>query len=280
MKLFSKYLSYLKPKMPFKQPTRLNKEHADHLIKNVDNFLFDCDGVIWNWPKPIEGAVEFINKLKKMEKKCFFITNNSTKTREMVMELLVKIGILNVTLDDIVSTSWVLARYLESINFKDRVFAIGSPAMAAELNKANIDHIGIGPNHHEIPDPANFDYAKLVKLDPKVKCVVVGFDHYFNYPKMVMATSYAHKNEECLFIATNDDAQFPTGTSNIIIPGTGSFVNAMKTSIGRNPIILGKPHKTMWEVLEKIHNLDAKRSCMIGDRLDTGKEIIKRIIWC
>jgi ribonucleotide monophosphatase NagD (HAD superfamily) len=46
-------------------------------------------------------------------------------------------------------------------------------------------------------------------------------------------------------------------------------VNALRTSIGRDPIILGKPHKTMWDVLGKVHQLDPARSCMIGDRLDT-----------
>jgi phosphoglycolate phosphatase len=33
--------------------------------------------------------------------------------------------------------------------------------------------------------------------------------------------------------------------------------------------MLGKPSKTMWDVLVDQHGLDAKRSCMIGDRLDT-----------
>lgn len=47
------------------------------------------------------------------------------------------------------------------------------------------------------------------------------------------------------------------------------MVNAVKTSVGREPLILGKPYRTMWDVLQKEHNLDAARSCMIGDRLDT-----------
>lgn len=87
---------------------------------------------------------------------------------------------------------------------------------------------------------------------------------------MVEATTYAHKVKDCLFIATNDDAVLPTGPeSSVVIPGTGTFVNAMKTSIGREPITLGKPYPTMWEVLAKTHCLDPYRSCMIGDRLDT-----------
>jgi 4-nitrophenyl phosphatase len=40
-------------------------------------------------------------------------------------------------------------------------------------------------------------------------------------------------------------------------------------STGRNPIVLGKPHATMLEVILNVHHLDPKRTCMIGDRLDT-----------
>ena len=256
--------------MSSKLSRRLDDVIGKRLIEEIDNFLFDCDGVIWNWPVPIPGSVECINKLKSLGKKCFFITNNSTKTRQSVIDMLQKIGIENVTRDDVVCTAWILAEYLKSIDFEGKVYVVGSPAIGTELTYANIKHFGIGSNSHEFADPGNFDYKNNIQLDPEVKCVVVGFDHYLNFPKMVLATSYAHKNPGCLFIATNDDAQFPTGDeSKCVIPGTGSFVHAIWTSVGRKPVILGKPHRTMWDVLAKIHNLDSSRSCMIGDRLDT-----------
>lgn len=71
--------------MPFKPPVRLNQHLARQLLADVDNFLFDCDGVIWNWPSIIPGSIELINKLKKLNKNCFFITNNSTKTRDTLV---------------------------------------------------------------------------------------------------------------------------------------------------------------------------------------------------
>ena len=255
--------------MPYKLPTRLNKDIATSLLKNVDNFLFDCDGVVWNWPKAIQGSVELINKLKQIGKRCFFITNNSTKTRQMVLDMAKTLGIKDINESDIVCTSWLLASYLKSLNFKDKVYVIGSPAIGHELDMQNIRHIGIGSNTKQIPDPAAFDYMNSLELDSEVKCVTVGFDIHFNYPKIVTATSYAHKNPECLFIATNDDAQFPTESTKVVIPGTGTFVNALRTSIGRVPVILGKPHRTMWEVLHNLHGLDPNRTCMVGDRLDT-----------
>lgn len=280
--------------MPYNLATRLNKLNAKQLLNHVDNFLFDCDGVIWNWPNKIAGSVEAINKLKSMGKRCFFVTNNSTKTRKMLIDMINQVGIQNATEDDIVCTAWVLAGYLKSIDYKDKVYAIGSAAIATELDNLNIKYTGIGCNRHIYPDPAKHNY-KTIELDPEVKCkfiltikkqnllliffnigVTVGFDYYFNYPKMVEATTYACKVPNCLFIATNDDQVLPTGPeSPVVIPGTGTFVNAMRTSVGREPIVLGKPHKTMWDVLAKTHNLDANRSCMIGDRLETDIAFVR-----
>lgn len=124
--------------MPYKFPTRLNKTIAESLIKQVDNFLFDCDGVIWNWPKAIDGSVELINKLKHMGKKCFFVTNNSTKTRAMVLDLVKNIGVKDTSIDDIVCTAWVLGGYLNSIKYTDKVYVVGSEAIGKELDNANI----------------------------------------------------------------------------------------------------------------------------------------------
>lgn len=78
-------------KMPFKLPVKLSKEFAHKLIKDVDNFLFDCDGVIWNYGKAIDGSVELINRLKQLGKRCYFVTNNSTKSRSNVIDLLAKV---------------------------------------------------------------------------------------------------------------------------------------------------------------------------------------------
>jgi len=257
--------------MPFKYPQRLNRQISLELIKKVDNFLFDCDGVIWLWPSAIAGSVEFINTLKQVHnKRCFFLTNNSTKTRERVTEMLRSVGIVDVNESDVVSTAWLLAEHLKEIKFTGKVYAMAGAAVGSELDKAEIRHLGIGDTTKEIADPSTYDFSHNLTLDPEVQCVAVGYDHYFNYTKLVTGTTYFHRNPGCLFIATNDDASFPTSsTSRASIPGCGVFVSAVQTSIGQEPLILGKPHKTMWSILNTEYSLDPARTCMIGDRLDT-----------
>ena len=163
-----------------------------------------------------------------------------------------------------------MAGYLNDIGFKDKLFIIGNEAIATELSKYNIKHTGIGSNAHIYPDPLNYDYKTLLDTDPEVRGVVVAYDHYFNYPKMVLAATYLHNVKDCLFVATNDDSLLPTQKiSRAVIPGTGSFVSCITTLACRQPIILGKPNKPMWDILAKLHNLDPARTCMVGDRLET-----------
>ena len=41
----------------------LTEVHARSLLNNNDTFLFDCDGVLWNFPEIFTGAIELLNYL-------------------------------------------------------------------------------------------------------------------------------------------------------------------------------------------------------------------------
>lgn len=60
------------------------------------------------------------------------------------------------------------------------------------------------------------DYLSY-QLDPDVNAVVVGFDPYINYPKVVKAASYLQR-PDCIYLGTNLDSFFPSDTD-IRIPG-------------------------------------------------------------
>ena len=55
--------------------------------------LFDLDGTVYRGQSPIEGAVNFIHRLKKNDIKYKFITNRSDRSSEEVSNQLNKMGI-------------------------------------------------------------------------------------------------------------------------------------------------------------------------------------------
>lgn len=182
---------------------------------------------------PLPCAAEVTNYFRSLGKKFFYVTNNSTKTRE---EFVQKCEALNfkASAEDIVCTANLSACYLQDLGFDKKAYIIGpegkiyifistfhhiiniiifAVAIGKELAKVGISHTGVGP------DPINPDvpFTTFIK-DPEVGAVIVGFDQHFSYPKMVKAASYLN-DSNVHFIGTNTDERFPGGSNDIIIPG-------------------------------------------------------------
>jgi 4-nitrophenyl phosphatase len=89
-----------------------------------------------------------------------------------------------------------------------------------------------------------------IEPDPSIGAVLFGFDLNLNYKKLAKAYTYLTSCKECLFLATNDDSTFPTGKR--IYPGTGALLASLIKALPKErqePMILGKPHATMLEVV-------------------------------
>ena len=48
--------------------------------------------------------------------------------------------------------------------------------------------------------------------------------------------------------------------------GTGVMVKAVATAAGREPEVMGKPHKPIFDVLMEKFDLDPSKTLMVGDR--------------
>jgi len=109
--------------------------------------------------------------------------------------------------------------------------------------------------------------------DPDVGAVVCGLDTSINYTKYCKAYQYL-RNNDCLFIATNEDSTYPAGGG--ILPGGGSIMAPLVLALKRKPVATGKPNATMLDCIRAKHNFDPKRSIMVGDRLETDIEFGKK----
>lgn len=246
----------------------LKAEEISKIINSFDTILTDCDGVLWFQNDPVQDAANVMNAFINSGKKIFYVTNNSTKTRD---EFVDKCKMLNfpANIDNILCTSYLTAKYLQDMNFKKKVYLIGSSGIAKELDKVGIKHTGLGPD--PVVGPLNHD---KIKPDEDVGAVVVGFDEHFSYIKMLKAATYLNDNN-IKFIGTNTDERFPT-SNNLIIPGTGSFVKCIETCSERNATIMGKPAPYVSTMLTTKYKIDPKRTLMIGDRANTDILLGKR----
>ncbi|XP_060068256.1 uncharacterized protein LOC132548408 [Ylistrum balloti] len=244
---------------------------ARQILNDVDNFVFDCDGVLWDGLTAIDGSSETLKRLKNLGKKVYYITNNSTNTRKKYKEKCEKLMGIPVTEDEVLCTAYAAALYLHNKKHKGKVYVVGNRAMGEELDQVGINHTGIGPD--VVGDKSMLtDFAKT-ELDPEVNCVLVGFDPDLSLNKMVKGASYA-RQEGSLFLATNEDSHLPL-RSNVTIPGTGSIVAAVKVPARREPIVIGKPNPTIFNVLKEAHGLDPSRTMMVGDRCNTDIALAK-----
>lgn len=69
------------------------KEQYAAVLSKYDTILFDCDGVIWEGDELIPGARQVLRWLRSQGKRCFFVTNNATKSRAANKAKFDKMGI-------------------------------------------------------------------------------------------------------------------------------------------------------------------------------------------
>ena len=192
------------------------------LADNYDTFLLDCDGVLWSGSKPIDQAFEVITWLSKLpNKKVFFLTNSSGRTRDDYVEKIRKFGFENCTKEMIYGSAYTTARYIKE-KYPDikKVRVVGMSSICKEMAEVGIESCG-GEDDEGFSSSISLDDFEAYKLDPEVKAVVVGLDTSFTYAKLCLASLYIATGE-ARFIATNDDAYDMVNGRKM--PGAGAMV--------------------------------------------------------
>jgi len=238
------------------------------LLGSVDIFIFDCDGVIWRGDSLIPGIDKVLASLRAQGKKMFFVTNNSTKSRAGYKSKFTSLG-LNVEPEEIFSSSFAAAAYLEQTRFKEtgkKVYIIGEKGIGEELDLIGVPWFGAEADKDTV---APLQPGCKVIHDPNVGAVIVGFDRNINYYKLQYAQLCLNENPGCEFIATNLD-RVTHLTDAQEWSGNGTMVGAVKGCTGMEPTLVGKPAPLMIDYLaDKFNIADKSRICMVGDRLDT-----------
>lgn len=94
-------------------------------------------GVLYVLSKPIDGASQAINYFKSSGKVVKYISNNSTMKLDVFNARLNNMGINSVT-GDIVYPTLAIIAHLKSLNFKKKVFLIGTSSMREEFEESGL----------------------------------------------------------------------------------------------------------------------------------------------
>ncbi len=220
------------------------------VLNSCKGFILDVDGVICRGSREIEGGVRGVKRLIEEGKKVVFVSNNSTRSRRMLIERFRSFG-LDVSEEDIIVATYATASYLLKFG-RLRVFTTGEEGLIEELELAG----------HTIVD---YDEAE---------CLVVASNRKLDYDLMTKALRCCLNVDR--YVATNPDRIFPGWDGPI--PGTGMIIGALYWMTGRMPdAVVGKPSEIiMREALRKL-NCKPEEVAVVGDQVEVDVVAGKKV---
>lgn len=213
----------------------------------------DLDGVVWRAEVAIPGAAGALARLTEAGVDVVYVTNNARPTLAEHEAKLAGFGID--AAGAVIASPQAAAALLVP---GERVLVAGGPGVAEAVVAAGAV-------------PVSYDEAGTPGAAP-VAAVVVGFHQDFDYRRMQIASTAVR--EGARFVATNDDATYPTASG--LVPGNGAIVAGIAAAAGVRPTIAGKPHPPIAAVVQARCGPDG---LVVGDRPDTDGRLADRLGW-
>ena len=217
-------------------------------LDRIEAIFLDLDGTIYLGGEPIEGALDFLERLDQRGIRRFFLSNNSSKSVSQYLERLTSMGIPANEQDILLSTHDLLS-WLKKEGVTE-TYLVGTEGMREMLEEDGIRTRSRSPQY-----------------------VVLGYDTEINYEKLSTASIHLHSGVP--MVASHPDIVCPSPDGGL--PDTGAYIDLFEATTGVRPIhICGKPNPGM--ILHKIEELGLlpDNCAMVGDRLYTDIEMAER----
>ena len=204
------------------------------------------DGVLWRDIEPIGNLPDILTKIKTMGLKVTFATNNASKSINEIQHKLENFGV-NVPEEQIVTSALATLRFIAR-NYppKIRIYIVGTDSLREQFRAQGFTIL-------DDTNPTNADIV-LVAIDPEI-----------NYQKLANAGLLVRAGAQ--FIATNTDTTYPTPYG--LLPGAGTFVAAVAAASGKEPLVIGKPQPTLFNLAMELMGTQPDETLCVGDRLET-----------
>ena len=206
-------------------------------------WILDLDGVIWLATQPIPGAADAVARLRAGDEQVLFVTNNSSAP---IGEQEAKLASHGIPAEGHVVSSAMAAASLLAPG--SSALVCGGPGVTEALERRGVRAVTAGD----------------------ADAVVVGWHRDFDYERLTAAFQAVHRGAQ--LVGTNDDPTYPTPEGPI--PGGGSLLAAVATAAGVEPVVAGKPHPAMAEL---VRELAGDSGTVVGDRPSTDGLFARRL---
>jgi 4-nitrophenyl phosphatase len=211
-------------------------------LSSVRGFLLDMDGTFYLGDRLLEGALRFIDVIRKQEKAFLFLTNNSSRHRGQYAEKISRLG-LPLAEEAVLTSGEATALYLREQHPAARLYLVGTQSLEEEFRQYGFQLV-----------------------DNKPQFVVLGFDTSLTYQKLWNLCDFVRAGIP--YIATHPDFNCPTETG--FMPDVGAMIAFVNASTGRLPdLVVGKPNRLIVDAAAMKMHLQVEQLAMIGDRLYT-----------
>lgn len=222
------------------------------ILDKTELFVLDMDGTFYLENDILDGALDFLEAVKRAGKRYIFFTNNSSTSAELYIEKLARMN-CNITRDMIMTSGDVMTSYLNTNYPGKKVYLLGTKPLEDSFKAAGINLFNL----------ENSD--ALANMDQRPDIVVVGFDKTLTFEKLSNACTYIR--EGALFLATHLDINCPMKGG--FIPDCGAICKAIELSTGKEPRFVGKPFKETVDMVVASTGVPRERIAFVGDRIYT-----------
>lgn len=221
--------------------------------------FFDAYGVLKKHSGMIEGVKEMLQFLKQEDIEFYIITNDASRSPELLAESYHEAGIELIQAESLVSSAMMSVDFLkENIHPGSTVAYLGRETSEYYIRLADLIPV-------RIEDVKSSDYAKL-------GAVMLFDDGGYEFHPCVNKALNVIRGTDVPVVVANPDLIYPVSDGEIAI-AIGSIANMFEAVVNRKFFRFGKPDvsvfKYAFEKVNKQHKISKRDILMVGDTLET-----------
>jgi HAD superfamily hydrolase (TIGR01450 family) len=225
------------------------------LAGEFQGVVFDLDGVVYLGEEVVAAAPAALDQVRGLGVQVAFVTNNSYRPPDRVVEKLNRLGV-KAAPGEVLTSAQAAVRLLGGPDGLAgvKVMVVGGPGLRQALEAAGA----------WLVDGAAWRDTEVV---------AVGFDPDLTYTKVRDATLAIRAGAR--FVGSNPDTTLPAPDG--LWPGAGATLALLRASTGVRPEVAGKPERALLETAAAA--LGPGPYLMVGDRADTDLDGAHRLGW-